>query len=399
MNAISQPRSRPATRASLPQVVGRQVPALFAGSVHPFVKGRIRDGRWEDVLLSPVNDILGRPGKAIRAELVDAGFAVVRPCEPAPDAAVALVEILHAGSLVIDDIEDDSKTRRGGRAIHRVHGTAKAINAGNFMYFLALQQIEELALEPARELRLHRMVTRTLLDCHRGQALDLGLRLGEVPQAEVPTVVAETSLLKTAALTELATGLGVLAAGGSDVQVAAMAGFGREVGLALQQLDDLGNLTGKGPPARRYEDLRNGRLTWPWAWAAEVLHPIDYQGLEAVARALSGAQLGLRPNARALAEALLRVTGEHRRQVILHRLRGMLSELAASFGGRVGIEGLGRLLTLLEDGQRSCVPSSPVKTLDQRDHEPHGKNPQSCGGYGPVNCASALISAGLKARS
>jgi geranylgeranyl pyrophosphate synthase len=187
-----------------------------------------------------------------------------------------------------------------------------------------------------------------MLDCHRGQALDLGLRLGEVSQVEVPTLVAETSLLKTAALTALATGLGALAAGGNDEQVAAMAGFGREVGLALQQLDDLGDLSGKGSPARRYEDLRNGRLTWPWAWAAEVLAPIDYRRLEAVARALAGANLGLRPNARALAAALLRVAGEHRRQFILHRLRGMLGEVAASFAGGGGIERLRTLLAVLE---------------------------------------------------
>jgi geranylgeranyl pyrophosphate synthase len=216
------------------------------------------------------------------------------------------------------------------------------------MYFLAQQQIGELALQPAQELRLYRMVVSTMLDCHRGQALDLGLRVGEVPQAEVPTVVAETSLLKTAALTALATGLGTLAAGGSEEQVAAMAGFGREVGVALQQLDDLGNLSGKGPPAKRYEDLRNGRLTWPWAWAAESLAPIDYQGFEAVARALSGAGLGLRPNARALAAGLLRVAGEHRRQFILHRLRSLLAELAASFASRRGLEGPRAIVALLE---------------------------------------------------
>jgi len=134
-----------------------------------------------------------------------------------------------------------------------------------------------------------------------------------------------------------------------------MAGFGREVGVALQQLDDLGNLSGKGPPAKRYEDLRNGRLTWPWAWAAEILHPVDYQGFEAVARALTGASLGLRPNARALAAGLLQVAGERRRQFILQRLRGMLGELAATASGRGGSEGLGGLLDLLEgsDGSRN----------------------------------------------
>jgi geranylgeranyl pyrophosphate synthase len=350
MRATAVPQERPkvATHALLLRTVARQVGTLFAPTVHGTVKGHVTQGRWEEVLLGPVNDILGRPGKGLRAQLVDAGFAMVQPGGRAPAAAAALIEILHAGSLVIDDIEDDAKTRRGGKAIHRVHGTGKALNAGNFMYFLAVRQIEELALPAAAELRLFRMVTRTMLDSHRGQALDLGLRLGEVSQAEVPTLVAETSLLKTAALTALATGLGALCAGGSDEQVATLAELGREVGLALQQLDDLGDLSGRAPPARRFEDLRNGRLTWPWAWAAEALAPIDYRRFEAVAQSLAGANLGLRPNPRALAAALLRVAGEHRRQFILHRLRGMLGELNAAFPGGGGIESLRALLAVLE---------------------------------------------------
>ena len=348
MNAVTQPRPRVEAKPSLIELVHEQATNVFAASAHPTVKGRVRDGRWEDVLLGPVNDILGRPGKAIRACLVEAGYAMVHPGESAPNAALALVEILHAGSLVIDDIEDDSKTRRGGKCLHRVYGVPKTLNAGNFMYFLAVRQIEELALAPATALALYRLVNRTLLDCHRGQALDLGLHLGDVSQSEVATVVAETSLLKTGALTALATGMGALIAGGSDAQVEATTKFGRELGLALQQLDDLGNLSGKGPAAKRYEDLRNGRLTWPWAWAAEILSPLEYQNMEAVARALQGAGHGLRPNARALAEALLRVAGEHRRHFIVHRLRGSLGELAAQFPEGSEVDRLRELIDLLE---------------------------------------------------
>jgi hypothetical protein len=69
---------------------------------------------------------------------------------------------------------------------------------------------------------------------------------------------------------------------------------------------------------------------------------------EAVAQSLAGANLGLRPNPRALAAALLRVAGGHRRQFILHRLRGMLGELDAAFPGGGGIERLRALLALLE---------------------------------------------------
>jgi geranylgeranyl pyrophosphate synthase len=349
MNALTHAKTTAEASPSLTDIVQKQVPRLFSPSEHPSVTGRVRDGRWEDALLAPVNDILSRPGKAIRARLVDAGYALVRPGHKAPAAAAALVEILHAGSLVIDDIEDDSKVRRGGKTIHRVHGVPKALNAGNWMYFLAVRQIEELELDSEATLALYRLVNRTLLDCHRGQALDLGLRVGEVSQSEVPTLVAETSLLKTGALTSLACALGALVAGGTDVQVAAIERFGRELGLALQQLDDLGNLGGKGPASKRHEDLRNRRLTWPWAWAAELLDPLAYKNLELAAQSLSLTGMGGRPNTKAVAAALLRVVGPHRRHFIVHRLRGLLAELATLFPGGNEIGRLREQIRALEE--------------------------------------------------
>jgi geranylgeranyl pyrophosphate synthase len=349
MSAVPHAKVNAVVSPTLVGFLHQQTPDLLSPSPHPTVTGRVRDGRWEDALLAPVNDMLGRPGKAIRAALVDAAFALVRPGERAPAAATALVEILHAGSLIIDDIEDDSKLRRGAKTIHRVHGVPKALNAGNFMYFLAVHQLEQLALAQDATLALHRMVNRTLLDCHRGQALDLGIRIGDVLQSEVPTLVAETSLLKTGALTALSCGLGTLVAGGSAEQVAALERFGRELGLALQQLDDLGNLAGKGPVSKRHEDLRNGRLTWPWAWAAELLDPLKFKNLELAARSVTMTGLGLRPNTRALADALTHVAGPHRRHFIIHRLRGLLGELGDHFPAGPGLGHLRDQIRTLEE--------------------------------------------------
>lgn len=353
MTAVPHAQPGAVVSSSLVGLVHQQTPDLLSPSHHPTVSGRVRDGRWEDALLAPVNDMLGRPSKAIRARLVEAAYALVRPGERAPAAAAALVEILHAGSLIVDDIEDDSKLRRGSKTIHRVHGIPKALNAGNWMYFLAVHQIEQLGLAPAATLALYRMVNRTLLDCHRGQALDLGMRVGDVLQAEVPTLVAETSLLKTGALAALACGLGALVAGGSEAQVDALERFGRELGLALQQLDDLGNLAGKGPPAKRHEDLRNGRLSWPWAWAAELLDPLKFKNLELAARSIVTTGLGLRPNTRALADALARVAGPHRRHFIIHRLRGQLGELGEHFPA--ADQELGRLREQIRTLEESYV--------------------------------------------
>jgi geranylgeranyl pyrophosphate synthase len=167
----------------------------------------------------------------------------------------------------------------GGPAIHHLHGEPVAINAGTWMYFWPLDFLGRLGLAASRELALRRTTTRTLLDCHFGQALDLSARVPELSPAELPAVVRTITALKTGRLMELAAVVGAVAAGGAPSTIEALGRFGHDLGVGLQMLDDLGNLTGRAAPSKRHEDLRHGRATWPWAWAAETLDPDENQRL------------------------------------------------------------------------------------------------------------------------
>lgn len=51
-----------------------------------------------------------------------------------------LVEMLHNASLLIDDIQDNSKLRRGSPVAHSIYGVPLTINAANYVYFLAMQK-------------------------------------------------------------------------------------------------------------------------------------------------------------------------------------------------------------------------------------------------------------------
>jgi octaprenyl-diphosphate synthase len=55
----------------------------------------------------------------------------------------SLIETLHTGSLIIDDIEDQSKSRRENPCAHLVYGVKKSINSANLMYFLPFKKILE----------------------------------------------------------------------------------------------------------------------------------------------------------------------------------------------------------------------------------------------------------------
>lgn len=63
--------------------------------------------------------------------------------------AQAIIADLHNASLLIDDIEDNSKLRRGVPVAHSIFGVAPVINTANYVYFLALQRCHALKNEEA----------------------------------------------------------------------------------------------------------------------------------------------------------------------------------------------------------------------------------------------------------
>jgi geranylgeranyl pyrophosphate synthase len=234
---------------------------------------------WAQALEEPIAEFVGRPGKALRAELVVRSFELAGGQGSCPELLSAIVEILHAGSLIIDDIEDESSSRRGGPALHRLHGLPVALNAGNWMYFWALGLIEHVGVDRDAQLTLHRWANRTLLRSHHGQALDLTANVYELRQTEVLGVVLATAELKTGALMELSAVLGAVAAGAAPALVSELGELGRSMGVALQMLDDVGGLVSEKRCHKGHEDLLLGRPTWPWAWLSSELPKERYDEL------------------------------------------------------------------------------------------------------------------------
>lgn len=239
---------------------------------------------WHAGLESPVSRFLAQPGKAFRAELVALSFELAGGSGPCPPRLSAIVELLHGGSLIIDDIEDESPSRRGAPALHLSHGVPIALNAGNWMYFWALGLIEQVAPNAELELNMHRWVHRTLLRCHHGQALDLTSNVYQLLQPELAAVVLASAELKTGALMELSAVLGALAAGASAPLVRELGQFGRSMGVALQMLDDVGGIVSERRCHKGHEDLVLARPTWPWAWLSAELSPAAFEELRQLGR-------------------------------------------------------------------------------------------------------------------
>lgn len=306
---------------------------------------RIPERLWAASLSGPLLELLNRPGKEFRSRLVEVAYDVGGDnAGPMPQLLPLLVEILHAGSLIVDDIEDDSKYRRGKPALHVMVGLPLALNAGNWLYFLPHSVLEQLALAPEIELRVRRVLDRGVLRCHYGQALDLGARLGSLAQREVFDVVSLSTRLKTGSLLELAAELGGTAAGADAELCAELSRFGRNYGVALQMLDDVSGLFEERRAHKGHEDLVNARPTWPWAWLAQKLDEVSYSRLQHRAREVERREL----HPETLAKALRKELGVTPYGAIHDQLGQALARLERKVAGRCVLDPLVEEIERLE---------------------------------------------------
>ncbi|KAF9884146.1 geranylgeranyl pyrophosphate synthetase [Aspergillus nanangensis] len=133
---------------------------------------KYKDGQWtlenEKVVMGPYDYMLQHPGKDIRRQLINAFNVWLKVPPKSLDIINRVVGMLHTSSLLIDDVEDNSVLRRGVPVAHTIYGTAQTINSANYVYFLALQEVQKLNNPVAIDI-----YCQELLNLHRGQGMDL----------------------------------------------------------------------------------------------------------------------------------------------------------------------------------------------------------------------------------
>ncbi|RYP37470.1 hypothetical protein DL767_002943 [Monosporascus sp. MG133] len=122
----------------------------------------------EKVLLGPFSYLYAIPGKDFRALMVNAFNTWLDVPQESLDIITKVVGMLHTSSLLIDDVEDNSILRRGLPVTHSIYGTAQTINSANYVYFIALQELQKLNNPRAVD-----VYTEELINLHRGQGMDL----------------------------------------------------------------------------------------------------------------------------------------------------------------------------------------------------------------------------------
>ncbi len=177
--------------------------------------------------------------------------------------AAAAVELIHAASLVHDDLVDHTLRRRGQVTVHTLWDNDVALMVGD--YFFALASAEMALCPDPRIITYYAQAVQTIVEGELHPVTDV-----------TPLDVAMRQYLyktgaKTAALFEAGCKAGMATGGGTLEQIEALGNYGYELGVAFQIVDDILDYTGNeqtlGKPAGN--DLREGTITLPLIYAMD----------------------------------------------------------------------------------------------------------------------------------
>ncbi len=197
-------------------------------------------------------------GKRLRAKLI---LRIAGHTLPVVKTA-AVVEMIHAASLLHDDVIDDADTRRSKPSLNALYGNKTAIMLGDVLYSKGFYELNNISAEVAK------VVSNAVTQLSLGELKDVSLSKTFNLDKEI---YLEMIYQKTASLIEASAGAAALLAGKPKE---AYMTYGRNLGLAFQMIDDLLDITSDaetlGKPA--LHDFVEGKTTLPYIYLYEALN-------------------------------------------------------------------------------------------------------------------------------
>ncbi len=178
-------------------------------------------------------------GKRIRALLCYASAALCNTEINIADAAASAVELIHAYSLVHDDMPcmDDDDLRRGKPSCHKQYDDATALLVGDALQSLAFQVLVQPNLCPQPKQQIHMLHILAQASGSTGMAGGQAIDLNSVGKPLTQSELEAMHQLKTGALIQASVLLGAI--NGTAEQVTAVKKYALNIGLAFQVVDDI----------------------------------------------------------------------------------------------------------------------------------------------------------------
>ena len=236
-----------------------------------------------------IYSLLG-PGKRLRPILAWRSCQAAGGQGPESLPAAAAVELVHAFSLVHDDLPamDDDDLRRGRPTLHKHTTEAMAILAGDGMLTFAFGLLADRVSDPRLASRLCAELARGATGMIVGQVYDTLGGLGDAPSPE--DRLASVHANKTGALIKASCRMGALCASASDRTLGLIDAYADAVGLMFQVVDDILDVTQHSSHVgkRTGKDAQAGKLTYPGVLgldaARKKVADLESEALAAAAR-------------------------------------------------------------------------------------------------------------------
>eukprot|EP01112_Ceratiomyxa_fruticulosa_P018471 TRINITY_DN5906_c0_g1_i1.p1 TRINITY_DN5906_c0_g1~~TRINITY_DN5906_c0_g1_i1.p1 ORF type:complete len:378 (-),score=68.05 TRINITY_DN5906_c0_g1_i1:105-1238(-) len=226
-------------------------------------------------LSDPIYAILDRGGKGWRSVLLLLIAEALGGKEEDVIDLCCISEIVHNGTLVVDDIEDNSTTRRGKPCLHLIYPLDVSINAGNAMYFLPLVVLRDRKGKVPDKvlLKCYELYGEEMAKLHVGQGLDIIWHQSQNYSKEKRVEVKDPSVdqylqmcaFKTGTLARMSVLLAAYLCNAEDSQAKALGRFAEAIGVAFQIQDDILNIVGEekftAGKGGAGEDIHEGKRT------------------------------------------------------------------------------------------------------------------------------------------
>lgn len=207
-------------------------------------------------------------GKRLRAKLI----LKIAGNNLAAVKTAAIVEMIHAASLLHDDVIDDAYTRRNKPSLNAFYGNKTAIMLGDILYSKGFLELNNISKEIAK------IVSNAVVQLSLGELDDVSLsKTFNVDRERYLKMIYQ----KTASLIEASAGAAAILAGKPKE---AYLTYGRNLGMAFQMIDDILDITQDaktlGKPA--LHDFEEGKTTLPYIYLYEVLNSKERTKLQSL---------------------------------------------------------------------------------------------------------------------
>lgn len=210
-----------------------------------------------DMIPELANHLINSGGKRLRPMLT---IAAAQMCGYEGDAHIKLatsVEFMHTATLLHDDVVDESDLRRGKKTARLIWGNQASVLVGDYLLGQAFKMMVE-----TRSLDALAILSHASSVIAEGEVLQISVSQNTSTTEDAYMQVIDA---KTAALFAAAAEVGAVVADRPREECAALASYGRNLGVAFQLVDDALDYSGKQAEIGKAvgDDFREGKITLP----------------------------------------------------------------------------------------------------------------------------------------